>query len=294
MIGQLAGPLHATLLSSSDGVWLFRLPRGRPGRGDLLPPPTEPAWAVQTSTGRRLLDGPSYTWNMAVDGSRPGYVTFGANWNLLPGTYRTTVTMDASVPTEVETWDSTKNVLLGRTDVPATNGQVAVQSVVRVADRGGDVPFSGWGPFDFLPGGTPGSADRIEIRVWTPGTGPTNVYSLEMQPDPAVRPLHFRSPPPGQAGVIVHPVRSKLPSSTSACIAIRYRPAARFPASTGSVASDDPVITGPTTSRDGSKSLLLYVIRAPTIGAAAENGTVGAIAAHHDGWSCSAALTAAK
>ncbi len=146
--------------------------------------PTEPAWAVQTSTGRRLLGGPSYTWNMAVDGSRPGYVAFGANWNLLPGTYRTTVTMDTTVPTKVETWDSTKNVLLGRTEVPATNGQVAVQSVVQVTDRGGNLPFSGWGPFDFLPGGTPGSADRIELRVWTPGTGPVNIYNLEVQPDP--------------------------------------------------------------------------------------------------------------
>jgi len=185
MIGQLAGPLHATLLSSAGGVWLFRLPRtGGADTVTFSPSPTEPAWTVQTSTGRRLLDGPSYTWNMAVDGSRPGYVTFGANWNLLPGTYRTTVTMDTSVPTEVETWDSTKNVLLGRTDVPATNGQVAVQSVVRVTDRGGDVPFSGWGPFGFLPGGTPGSADRVELRVWTPGTGPVNVYTLEMQPDP--------------------------------------------------------------------------------------------------------------
>ena len=112
MIGRLAGPLHATLLSSADGVWVFRLPRGGgPDAVTFAPTPTEPAWAVQTSTGRRLLDGPSYTWNMAVDGSRPGYVTFGANWNLLPGTYRTTVTMDTSVPTEVETWDSTKNVL---------------------------------------------------------------------------------------------------------------------------------------------------------------------------------------
>ncbi len=185
MIGRLAGPLHATLLSSAGGVWLFRLPRrGGPDVVTFPPSPTEPAWAVQTSTGRRLLDGPSYTWNMAVDGSRPGYVTFSANWNLLPGTYRTTVTMDTSVPTEVETWDSTKNVLLGRTDVPATNGQVAVQSVVRVTDQGGTVPFSGWGPFDFLPGGPPGSADRIELRVWTPGTGPVNVYNLEMQPDP--------------------------------------------------------------------------------------------------------------
>jgi len=185
MISQLAGPLHATLLASADGVWLFRLPRGGgPDSVAFSPSPTEPAWAVQTTTGQRLLDGPSYTWNMALDGSRPGYVTYGANWDLLPGPYRTTVTMDSAVPVEVEVWDSSTNVLLARTDVPATNGQVAVQSEVRVTGRGGDPPFTGWGPFDFLPGGTPGSADRIELRVWTPGTGPVNVYSLEMQPGP--------------------------------------------------------------------------------------------------------------
>jgi len=74
------------------------------------------------------------------------------------------------------------DVLLGREHAPATNGQVAVQSVVHVDRIGGDLPFAGWGPFSFVPEAPSTAADRIEIRVWTQGGGDVRIYNIEIQP----------------------------------------------------------------------------------------------------------------
>lgn len=183
IIAELAGPLHAHLLLHRNGVWLFRLHRP-PGTKSVYfgPSPTEPAWAVRTTTGTPLVDGPAADWAMTQSTSRPGYVLYGADWNLLPGSYQATVTMSSTVPTVIETWDSSTNVLLSRRHVPATNGEAAVQSVVDVNHLGGESAYSGWGPFSFLPGNSLTPADRIEIRVWTPGSGEVSIYNAEMEP----------------------------------------------------------------------------------------------------------------
>ena len=89
-----------------------------------------------------------------------------------------------------EAWDSTTNVLLGREHAPATNGTVAVQSVVHVDRIGGGLPYAGWGPFSFLPEAPSTAADRIEIRVWTKG-GDVRIYNIEIQPARTAR-----TPPP--------------------------------------------------------------------------------------------------
>lgn len=183
MIEQLAGPLHATLLVARDGVWLFRLAR---------PPdihvvkfgmsPTEPAWAMETATGTPFLQGPASDWSMTLRTAQPGYVVYGADWNLSPGAYQTTITMASNVTTQVETWDATTNVLLNRRTVPATDGHVAIQSVVQITESGQQTLFSGWGPFTFQPGTAPNRADRIEMRVWANGSGEASLYNVEVEP----------------------------------------------------------------------------------------------------------------
>jgi Predicted membrane protein (DUF2079) len=182
IIAELAGPFHAQLLLDRNGVWLFRFHR-TPAIHSLHfePSPTEPAWALRTATGGPLLDGPAADWAMTQRRSTSGYLLYGADWNLLPGSYQTTITLSSSVPIVVETWDSTTNVLFSRDHVPATEGHVAVQSVVHVDQIGGDLPYSGWGPFSFLPERSASAADRIEIRVFTQGGGDVRIYNLEMQ-----------------------------------------------------------------------------------------------------------------
>ncbi len=183
MIEQLAGPLHATMLLARHGVWLFRLSRPANTRSvSFATLPTEPAWAMQTATGTPLLDGPPFDWAMTLSSAKPGYLLYGADWSLSPGTYETTVTMTSNITTQVEMWDSTANTLLSRRTVPATNGNEAIQSFVQVTTAGRQKIYSGWGPFKFQPGTASRLTDTIEMRVWTNGTGAVRVYNVEVQP----------------------------------------------------------------------------------------------------------------
>ena len=189
MIGALAGPLHATLLLGRDGVWLFRL-HADPGQHavSLVTLPTVPAWAAQSATGRPLLSGPPQQWAMTLTGTQPGYLVYGASWNLPPGRYQETVTLATAITTDVEVWDASTDTLLSRRLVPASDGNIAVQATVTITSRGAFVPYGGWGPFRFQPEAPTTSNDRIELRVWTPGSGAVRVYSLEIQPLPAGAP----------------------------------------------------------------------------------------------------------
>ncbi len=184
IIGQLGGPLHAQLLLARNGVWLFKYQRP-PTTTRLAVPasPTEPAWAAQSATGTPILSGPTSDWAMTLTKPEPGYVLYGADWTVRPGDYQTTVTMASNITTDVEVWNSTTGTLLSRRTVPPTNGHVAIQSVVQVSHLGGGQHlFSGWGPFTFEPGNASGQPDRVEIRLWTKGSGEVSVYSVELQP----------------------------------------------------------------------------------------------------------------
>ncbi len=180
IIGDLAGPLHATLVFQDSDIWLFRLPPGQGSKVTFAASPTEPAWAVRTATGSRQLQGPGSTWHLAQGRSDPGYALYGAEWNLSPGTYQATVTMASSGPAVLEVWDATAGVLLSRRRLPAIDAPTAVQADVRVDDQRATRPYSGWGPFSFLP--RPGQvADEIEVRVWTDGSSGVSLYDVEMQ-----------------------------------------------------------------------------------------------------------------
>ena len=180
ILSDLAGPLGGHLVFAQDNVWVFRLPTSPARRVTFTATPTEPAWAARTATGTRVLTGPESTWRVTRSVSAPGYALYGAEWVLAPGTYRTTVTMASSGPVSVEVWDSSVGVLLARQQLPSVDAPRAVQSLVRVTEQRPARPFTGWGPFSFQPrpGGT---TDRIEVRVWAPGTGSLTLYSVEMQ-----------------------------------------------------------------------------------------------------------------
>jgi hypothetical protein len=180
IIGDLAGPLHATLVFQNSDIWLFRLPRGQGRTVTFAASPTEPAWATRTTTGSRQLHGPGSTWHLAQGRSAPGYALYGAEWNLSPGTYQATVTMASSGPAVLEVWDATAGVLLSRRRLPTIDAPTAVQADVQVTDQRATRPYSGWGPFSFLP--RPGQvADEIEVRVWTDGSSGVSLYDVEMQ-----------------------------------------------------------------------------------------------------------------
>ena len=183
LIGELAGPLHAALVTHAHGVWAFRW---RPPQGvHSLSVPGElaplPAWAAPMApgaVGRSVMTGSPGTWHVTSSGGR-GYVADEIAWQKPPGRYQALVTLSAAGPVNVEVWNDTGNVLLARRSIPASNGveSVVVPVDATLADRAG--AYSGWGPFraNFIP---PPEGERLEVRVWSPGAGTVNVYSADL------------------------------------------------------------------------------------------------------------------
>lgn len=177
MIGALAGPLHATLVTHANGVWVFRLVP-RPELGQVILPNGSaalPAWAAAGAAGLPVLAGQVSGWHMAATGAK-GYVSDGVEWQEPAGRYRAVVTLSASGPVNVEVWDDTNNTLLARRTIPKTTGiqQVALPLVAPHAPSAR--AYAGWGPFraDFA---LPPPGQRLEVRVWSPGGETVNVYS---------------------------------------------------------------------------------------------------------------------
>ena len=180
LIGDLAGPLHATLVTHANGVWAFRWnpPRGVdtftiPGNSSPLP-----AWAAAGAAGRAIMTGPVIGWHTASTGAR-GYVTDGLAWSEPPGRYDAQVTLSATRPVNVEVWNDTSNTLLARQIIMATTGIQTVTLPVDAAAAARTSTHSGWGPFRglFVP---PPSGQRLEVRVWSAGGDVVNVYSAEL------------------------------------------------------------------------------------------------------------------
>jgi len=199
LIGELAGPLHATVVARGDGVWAFRWtpPPGTrtltvPGRtvpGGTVP---VPAWAAAGAAGQPVITGPASGWHMAASGAR-GYVVDGIEWREPPGRYRAGVSLSAAVPVNVEVWDDTNGTLLARRTIPAGGGQRHVLLPVTAPDAADQTAYAGWGPFraQFL---SPPPGQVLEVRVWSPGGGAVNVYGAGLTAvSGTVLPLYARS-----------------------------------------------------------------------------------------------------
>jgi len=181
-LGELVGPLHGRILVDKNGVWLVDV-RRPPGVTRLNLPHhyvTLPAWVGRSATGVRVLTGPEADWHMAQISHTPGYVLFGTQWNELPGKYQVTVTIANTAPVNVEVWDSSANTLLSRQGLLPTTGFQTDQATIDVTKEGTEHVFGGVGPFQFAPVPPP-PGDRVEVRVWSPGTGNVSVYDVELQ-----------------------------------------------------------------------------------------------------------------
>jgi hypothetical protein len=178
LMAELAGPLHATLLTHAAGVWVLRL-HTPPGLHTIPVPRSAarlPAWTSPGPAGRDVVSGPEPGWHVASDGSK-GYVSAGLAWQVPAGEYRTTVRLSASGPVNVEVWDDNGNILLSRRSFPGGTGTVSMHVDAGRAYRASI--FSGWGPFraEFIQ---PIPGQRIEVRVWSPGGETVDVYSAQL------------------------------------------------------------------------------------------------------------------
>jgi hypothetical protein len=182
LIGELAGPLHARLVSHAAGVWAFRYVPP-PGQRYLALPggsAAVPAWAAAGGAGHAVTSRSPATWH-AAGGRRPGYVIDGIGWLVPPGPYRVTVRLSASGPANVEVWDDNgRSRLLARRAVGTGQDQSVTLPVDASAAWHAGV-FSGWGPFSaaFVP---PLPGQHLEVRVWSPGRQAVSVGSARLDP----------------------------------------------------------------------------------------------------------------
>ncbi len=179
---ELAGHLHATLVTDANGVWAFRW-SPPPGMSELQVPGGAselPAWTAPGQAGRAVLSGPPVGWHVTSTG-REGYVSDRLEWHRPPGQYQASVILSASGPVNVEVWNDTGDTLLTRRSIPSTNGIQSITLPVDATTYYGTTIFEGWGPFQTkFP--NPVGGERIEVRVWSPGGEIVNVYNTQLSP----------------------------------------------------------------------------------------------------------------
>lgn len=178
--GQLAGPMHATLVTDANGVWAFRWIPPAGVRRLSVPAATQalPAWTAPGAAGRAVLSGPSSGWHVTST-DREGYVADRLEWSRSPGEYQMSVTLSATGPVNVEVWNDSGNTLLTRSSLPSTNGIQTITVPVRATTGYYHPVYAGWGPFRARFGDAP-RAQRLEVRVWTPGGETVNVYGARL------------------------------------------------------------------------------------------------------------------
>lgn len=181
-IGELGGPLGATLVTHANGVWVFRWNTPAGTAKVTVPGNSSPidAWVAPGAAGRAVVSGPAAGWHVEATGAA-GYVADRLEWRVPTGRYLAQVTMATSGPVNVEVWNDTGNVLLARRTVPASGGPETVVLPVNALTDYPDGVFAGIGPFhaDFVP---PPAGQRLEVRVWSPGHTAVSVYSADLTP----------------------------------------------------------------------------------------------------------------
>jgi hypothetical protein len=190
LIAELAGPLHATLVTHSSGVWAFRW-RPPPGVHTLpVPNGLSPlrAWAAPIGSGtvgRTVMNGPVRNWHVTSTGGK-GYVSDGLAWQEPPGQYKALVRLSTNGPVNIEVWNDTGNVLLARRTIPATTGTETLAMPVNATTAYLADEYMGWGPFraKFT---LPPPGNRLEVRIWSPGGPTVNVYGAKL--------IHIAAPP---------------------------------------------------------------------------------------------------
>jgi len=181
-IATVSAEPGSTLMAHGHGVWAFRW--DPPAGTTTLTLPAQaaaiPAWAVAGAAGRAVLDGPLPGWYAAATGDQ-GYVVDRDYWREGTGRYVASAVLSADVPVNVEVWNDTGNVLLARRSLPSTGGEVVVHLPFDASRVYPATVYSGVGPFRITPIPPP-PGNVFEIRVWSPGGGAVQVFTLAMVP----------------------------------------------------------------------------------------------------------------
>lgn len=180
-VAQLAGPMHATLVSASSGIYAFRWQRPPSVHSVTFPvhPQTIPAWASAGPAGRVNRQGPVANWGVQANG-RAGYILQQDYWRRPAGHYEVGVALATSGPLDVEVWDDNGFHLLARYEVPTTDTEREVLVPVNASVRYSPVAaYAGWGLFRIRPVPPP-AGQELEVRVFAPSGSLGEVYSVTL------------------------------------------------------------------------------------------------------------------
>lgn len=172
-----------TLLSASNGVWVYKLTAAR-GQHQLnlglkASDTSQPAWTLVGTAGRRVTTGPPSQWYAESTGE-PGYVISQSYWREPKGVYRASAKLSVAGNANLELWDIDTGKLLGRTIVHNTHGVHQVSVVGHLLTAPPAKVTTGWGPWSYTPIVPDG--DSLEIRVWNSGgRNRVRVYSVALQ-----------------------------------------------------------------------------------------------------------------
>jgi hypothetical protein len=139
-----------------------------------------PAWEVVGTSGEVVKHGPIANWYAASNGKN-GYVVSGAYFIEPPGHYTAEVKLSTTASANVELWDATDSVLLGRTQLGAERGVMNVQVPGSFSHLANPGLFYGHGIWKTTP--RPAKlGDDLEVRVWTAGQrDATHVYTVALK-----------------------------------------------------------------------------------------------------------------
>ena len=177
-LGQIAALPNAHLVTSSNGVYVFRWFPPRHVRSVSFVDRSEvPAWTLGTTVGHVIASGLIADWRITVQRAS-GLVAWGDYWRLHDGWYTASVRLTSLGPIKVQLWDNTTNKLLV-THTFSPTGEVVRNLTFHGTVVNGTSPmaFAGSGLFRVQPV-EPMPGDILELRIVNPGDTSASIYSV--------------------------------------------------------------------------------------------------------------------
>ncbi len=184
VLGELAATPHVTRIVDESGVEAYLWRPGRHQHTFTVPAATGsiPAWTVGAPGTVAATGGPPARWHLESDG--PGPLLAGDVWDEGLGTYRATLRYASAAPLQLGVVDETTGALLANVVLPRSPTERSAAVPFDVDVLGVQPVFDGRGPFSI--DALRASGDRLSVGVSARSAGHAAVYSVGLEPAPAL------------------------------------------------------------------------------------------------------------
>lgn len=181
---QQAVSLGAVPLFHREDVWVLRWQPPKGVRSLQLEGASAglPAWFLNSSAGRQVLDGPISSWHVETTG-RAGNVIAGDYWSLTGGHYSASVSISGTGPLELEAVNVGTGQVIASQPLQLTQvGRITANlsfALPRTSSTVGE-PVLGKGIFGYVVAAAP-PTDVVEIRLSAEASTAAQIYSVGLQ-----------------------------------------------------------------------------------------------------------------